>query len=66
MRLTTHSVTLIGYGTSDDGIDYWLIRNSWGPVWGDHGHIKIERHYNQVGINNQAVYPILNPKPEVH
>jgi cathepsin L len=29
-----HEVTLVGYGT-EDGKDYWLIRNSWSTWWGD-------------------------------
>jgi C1A family cysteine protease len=30
-----HAAFLMGYGTDDDGIDYWLIQNSWGEFWGD-------------------------------
>lgn len=35
-----HAVLAIGYGT-ENGQDYFLIRNSWGASWGDHGCVKL-------------------------
>lgn len=37
-----HLVQMVGYGTDSDG-DYWLIRNSWTPLWGEHGYMKLAR-----------------------
>jgi len=40
-----HLVQLVGYGTDDkSGYDYWLIRNSWTPEWGENGFIRLRRH----------------------
>jgi cathepsin L len=39
-----HAVVLEGYGTDDEtGLDYWLVRNSWGVLWGEDGYIRLKR-----------------------
>mmetsp|Transcript_23773 Transcript_23773/g.64728 ORF Transcript_23773/g.64728 Transcript_23773/m.64728 type:complete len:457 (-) Transcript_23773:54-1424(-) len=37
-----HAVTVVGYGT-DQGQDYWLAKNSWGPAWGERGYVRLAR-----------------------
>jgi len=49
-----HGVQLVGYGSefSPLGVyDYWLVRNSWGPSWGEDGYIKLQRT-SQCGTNS--------------
>lgn len=43
------AVTAVGYGT-EDGNDYYLVRNSWGKAWGDNGYLKIGRLADGSGI----------------
>ena len=59
-----HGVLVIGYGHDTDlDMDYWIIKNSWGPQWGDNGYIRIERNINDTkgmcGIAMMPSYPIV-------
>jgi len=40
-----HVVQLVGYGHDwSVNMDYWIVRNSWSPAWGENGYIRVARH----------------------
>ncbi|XP_057653629.1 procathepsin L-like [Diorhabda carinulata] len=54
---SNHCVVIVGYGT-ENGNDYWLMKNSWGINWGQDGYIKVARnkHPNYCGIDYGMYY----------
>jgi len=65
-----HGVGLVGYGTLN-GVEYYILRNSWGTTWGLNGYMLIGRGndpktgktYNngagQCGLLMEASYPVV-------
>ena len=56
-----HGVLVVGYGTEND-VDYWLVKNSWGPSWGSEGYVKIQKSSSTndpgvCGISMQPSFP---------
>ncbi|CAN6923645.1 unnamed protein product [Brassica oleracea] len=57
-----HAVTVVGYGISEEGNKYWLLKNSWGQTWGENGYMRIKRDVDapegMCDLARLAFYPL--------
>ena len=55
-----HPVIAVGWGVSDQGKQYYIIKNTWGADWGEDGYIRIAATHGGFGIcgiNTTGVFP---------
>lgn len=48
--LANHTVEIHGWGTYENGTQYWIVQNAFGPRWGSNGLMKM-----QMGVNSGYV-----------
>eukprot|EP00123_Amoebidium_parasiticum_P015299 comp22882_c0_seq1/m.36152 comp22882_c0_seq1/g.36152 ORF comp22882_c0_seq1/g.36152 comp22882_c0_seq1/m.36152 type:complete len:557 (-) comp22882_c0_seq1:489-2159(-) len=59
-KVLDHAVVAVGYGTTSEGEDFWLVKNSWSTYWGEMGYFRIARNRdNHCGIASEVAYPVI-------
>lgn len=53
MELLNHAVQIVGYDLTAE-IPHYIVRNSWGPEFGDNGYLYIAIGKNMCGIANEV------------
>lgn len=58
-RNLDHAMLVVGAGTDENDVDFWILKNSYSTSWGEDGFMRIERNKDACGLSQQPSYVVV-------
>ena len=62
-KINGHAVEIVDYGTTPEGVNFWVVKNSWGSTWGENGYFRIIRGDPILSGFNLYYAPVITGDP---